>query len=86
MIDSGTRVVVFLDAGADGSDGGVVDFILPEFPMVSPTSYSCDDESHIFYSYLSDRSGRHHSVLRTLTSLVQWTASRALCQRLITCT
>jgi hypothetical protein len=31
MIDSGKRVVVFLDAGAD--DGGV-DFILPEFSMV----------------------------------------------------
>jgi len=35
MIDSGKRVVVFLDYGADGSDGGVVDFVLPEFDMVS---------------------------------------------------
>lgn len=35
MIDSGKRVVVFLDAGADGSDGGVVPYILPEFTMVS---------------------------------------------------
>ena len=34
MIDIGKRVVVFLDEGADGSDGGVVDFILPEFDMV----------------------------------------------------
>lgn len=35
MIDSGKRVVVFLDAGAD--DGGV-DFILPEFPNVRSQS------------------------------------------------
>lgn len=40
MIESGKRVVVFLDYGADGSDGGVVDFILPEFDMVSPTNTS----------------------------------------------
>ena len=33
MISSGKRVVVFLDAGADGSDG-TVDYILPEFEMV----------------------------------------------------
>lgn len=32
MIDSGKRVVVFLDSGADSSQ---VDFILPEFQMVS---------------------------------------------------
>lgn len=31
LIDRGTRVVVFLDAGADTSQ---VDFILPEFEMV----------------------------------------------------
>lgn len=36
LIDSGKRVVVFMDAGADGSDGGVVDFISPEFPNVRP--------------------------------------------------
>lgn len=35
LIDSGKRVIVFLDAGADGADGGIVDFILPEFDMVS---------------------------------------------------
>ncbi|KNZ77622.1 hypothetical protein J132_04989 [Termitomyces sp. J132] len=35
LIDSGKRVIVFLDAGADGSDGGIVDFILPEFDMAS---------------------------------------------------
>ncbi|KAJ7210023.1 PLC-like phosphodiesterase [Mycena pura] len=34
LIDAGTRVVVFLDARADGSDGGVVPYILPEFTMV----------------------------------------------------
>ena len=32
MIDSGKRVVVFMDSGADN---GEVDYILPEFPMVS---------------------------------------------------
>lgn len=31
MIEKGKRVVVFLDAGADGN---AVDFILPEFDMV----------------------------------------------------
>lgn len=37
MIDSGKRVVVFLDSGADPS---TVDFILPEFEMVAfLTSY-----------------------------------------------
>lgn len=35
LIDSGKRVVAFLDYGADGSDGGVVDYIMPEFDMVS---------------------------------------------------
>jgi hypothetical protein len=35
MIDSGKRVVVFLDAGANGINGGVVDFIFPKFDMVS---------------------------------------------------
>lgn len=34
MIDSGKRVVVFLDAGANGSDGGQVPFIMPEFDAV----------------------------------------------------
>jgi hypothetical protein len=44
------RVVVFLDYGADGSDGGVVDFILPEFQMVRlrVTHYS-----HLTLSLLS---------------------------------
>lgn len=32
MIDSGKRVVVFMDSGADNEG---VDYILPEFPMVS---------------------------------------------------
>ena len=45
MIDSGKRVVVFLDYGADGSDGGIVDFILPEFDMVS----KCNGQSFIIY-------------------------------------
>ena len=37
LIDAGTRVVVFLDAGADGADG-TVDYILPEFQMVRRSS------------------------------------------------
>ncbi|KAG6841908.1 hypothetical protein H0H93_004154, partial [Arthromyces matolae] len=35
MIESGKRVVVFMDAGADTS---LVDFILPEFSMVRVSS------------------------------------------------
>ncbi|KAJ7155080.1 PLC-like phosphodiesterase [Mycena filopes] len=45
MIDAGTRVVVFLDAGADGSDGGVVPYILPEFTMIWETPFSVTDSS-----------------------------------------
>ncbi|KAJ7744741.1 PLC-like phosphodiesterase [Mycena maculata] len=41
MIDSGKRVVVFLDAGADGADQ--VDFILPEFQMIWETPFSVTD-------------------------------------------
>jgi hypothetical protein len=44
MIDSGKRVVVFLDAGADGSDGSV-NYILPEFEMVRTLS-SADHVCH----------------------------------------
>ncbi|EGN97554.1 hypothetical protein SERLA73DRAFT_139822 [Serpula lacrymans var. lacrymans S7.3] len=45
MIDSGKRVVIFLDAGADGSDGGVVDYILPEFDMIWETPFSVTDST-----------------------------------------
>jgi hypothetical protein len=34
MIDSGTRLVTFMDAGADTA-GDTVNFIIPEFPNVS---------------------------------------------------
>jgi len=34
LIDSNKRIIVFLDEGADGRDGGIVDFILPQFQMV----------------------------------------------------
>ncbi|KIK56552.1 hypothetical protein GYMLUDRAFT_47067 [Collybiopsis luxurians FD-317 M1] len=34
LIDSGTRVITFMDAGADGTDGAPVDYILPEFTML----------------------------------------------------
>ncbi|KAJ6451712.1 PLC-like phosphodiesterase [Mycena vitilis] len=41
MIDSGKRVVVFLDANADGSDS--VPFILPEFQMIWESPFSSTD-------------------------------------------
>ncbi|KAF7354200.1 PLC-like phosphodiesterase [Mycena venus] len=43
MIDSGKRVVVFLDAGADGADA--VPFILPEFQMIWETPFSVTNAS-----------------------------------------
>jgi hypothetical protein len=43
LISMNKRVVVFLDYGADGSDGGVVDFILPEFQMVWEDPFSPTD-------------------------------------------
>ncbi|PPQ64035.1 hypothetical protein CVT24_008848 [Panaeolus cyanescens] len=43
LIDTNKRVIVFLDAGADGSDGGVVDFILPQFQMVWEDPFSPTD-------------------------------------------
>ncbi|KAF5339643.1 hypothetical protein D9758_015588 [Tetrapyrgos nigripes] len=41
LIDSGRRVIVFMDAGADGS----VDFILPEFPMLWEPPFDSTDSS-----------------------------------------
>ncbi|KAJ7021878.1 PLC-like phosphodiesterase [Mycena alexandri] len=41
MIDSGKRVVIFMDAGADGADA--VDFIMPEFQMVWEAPFSSTD-------------------------------------------
>lgn len=43
MIDSGKRVVVFLDAGAD--DDRSVPYILPEFPMIWETPFSVTDKN-----------------------------------------
>ncbi|KAH9929628.1 PLC-like phosphodiesterase [Epithele typhae] len=43
MIDSGKRVVVFLDTGAD--DDRSVPYILPEFPMIWETPFSVTDEN-----------------------------------------
>ncbi|KAI0743414.1 PLC-like phosphodiesterase [Daedaleopsis nitida] len=43
MIDSGKRVVVFLDAGADSDRS--VPYILPEFPMIWETPFSVTDDS-----------------------------------------
>ncbi|TRM66997.1 PLC-like phosphodiesterase [Schizophyllum amplum] len=42
MIDSGKRVVVFMDADSDPSQ---VDFILPEFDMIWETPYGYTDDS-----------------------------------------
>ncbi|KAF8183666.1 PLC-like phosphodiesterase [Pholiota molesta] len=42
LIDSGKRVVVFLDSGADTSS---VNFILPEFEMIWETPFSVTDAS-----------------------------------------
>ncbi|KAI0633661.1 PLC-like phosphodiesterase [Trametes polyzona] len=41
LIDSGKRVVVFLDAGADSDRS--VPYILPEFPMIWETPFSVTD-------------------------------------------
>ncbi|KAJ2921364.1 hypothetical protein H1R20_g15730, partial [Candolleomyces eurysporus] len=43
LIDTNKRVIVFLDAGADGSAGGEVDFILPQFPMMWEDPFSPTD-------------------------------------------
>ena len=43
MIDSGKRVVVFMDAGADSDRS--VPYILPEFPNVWETPFSVTDAS-----------------------------------------
>ncbi|TDL29179.1 PLC-like phosphodiesterase [Rickenella mellea] len=42
LLGNGTRVVVFMDAGADGADGSVP-FILPEFQMIWETPYGFTD-------------------------------------------
>ena len=58
LIDAGTRVVVFLDAGADGADG-TVDYILPEFQMVRlsffPTTSLPLTAYPLYFSCESDR-------------------------------
>lgn len=45
LIDSGKRIIIFLDSGADGSAGGQVDFILPQFPMMWEDRFSPTDAS-----------------------------------------
>jgi hypothetical protein len=39
MIDANKRVVVFMDHGAENRNNPSVDFILPQFQMVSSISY-----------------------------------------------
>lgn len=70
MIDSGKRVVIFMDYGADGSDGGVVDYFLQEFTMVS-------NIQHDWYQPLTvHRSGSRLMIARTTPSRVQSTVHR----------
>ncbi|KZV77312.1 PLC-like phosphodiesterase [Peniophora sp. CONT] len=45
LIDSGKRVVIFMDYGADGSDGGVVDYFLQEFTMIWEPPYDSTDNT-----------------------------------------
>ncbi|KAF5376783.1 hypothetical protein D9757_009464 [Collybiopsis confluens] len=45
LIDSGKRVITFMDAGADGTDGAPVDFILPEFTMLLEPPFDATDPS-----------------------------------------
>ncbi|TEB26197.1 hypothetical protein FA13DRAFT_1737598 [Coprinellus micaceus] len=45
LIDANKRVIIFLDAGADGSAGGTVDFILPQFQMVWEGPFSPTDSN-----------------------------------------
>ncbi|KAH9946394.1 PLC-like phosphodiesterase [Epithele typhae] len=44
LIDSGKRVVVFMDAGADGADGNV-NYILPEFEMIWEPPFDSTDNT-----------------------------------------
>ncbi|KAJ3758875.1 PLC-like phosphodiesterase [Lentinula raphanica] len=43
LIDSGKRVITFMDAGADGTDGAPVDYILPEFTMLWEPPFDSTD-------------------------------------------
>lgn len=77
MIDSGKRVVVFLDSGADTS---VVNFILPEFQMVSPIQKQLAQPRRIFTREHPCRSGKRPSVLLTPLSRVKSIGSVDLCR------
>ena len=63
MINSGKRVVMFLDYGANTTQ---VDFILPEFDMVRhPVTLT--NPTEILHTH---RSGKHPTAIQTLHSLV----------------
>jgi hypothetical protein len=79
MIDSGKRVVVFVDYGAEG----VSDYILPEFDMVGDL-FICDLCEGCSLSV--NRSGRIPILSQTLRFLVPLTAFLANWPLLITCT
>ncbi|TFK19863.1 PLC-like phosphodiesterase [Coprinopsis marcescibilis] len=64
MIDANKRVVVFMDKGADGSAGGVVDFVLPQFQMIwedpfSPTDPNFPCRIHRIEGPLEDNDHMH---------------------------
>jgi hypothetical protein len=78
MIDSGKRVVVFLDAGADS---GAVPYIMPEFQMVRAFAHSFAELAVL----MPVRSGSRRSASRTRTSPARWTGSRARSRRRTIC-
>ncbi|KAF9056920.1 PLC-like phosphodiesterase [Rhodocollybia butyracea] len=45
LISADTRVITFMDAGADGTDGPPVDYILPEFTMLWEPPFDSTDAS-----------------------------------------
>lgn len=82
MIDSGKRVVVFLDAGADGSDGGTVPYILTEFPMVrSFLRYY----RRLLSVHRLSRYGKHRLIQQTVPSRAQWIGPQDLFRQQTTC-
>jgi len=60
MIDGGKRVVVFMDSGADS---GGVDYILPEFPMVSSVPQQMIFKINSSRAGLGDTIQRYGSIL-----------------------
>lgn len=83
LIDSGRRVIVFLDSSTDTS---AVNFILPEFQMVRDSlhshHYALPPTPTIFIYSL--RSGKHHSASQTPRSRAKSIESTVLSLQKIT--